>query len=133
MYVRTESGEIIEVHDNYHYPNKSEMVHVARAGYHHEFSSYCQERYGKLYLRPVVKPVDGVQSWQLLSKPWCKEFSRFDEDGKYVIEVSVDVCIATFDTVKEANQALGSFMSHHDWGGGWDAIEYKKEMNARIC
>ena len=57
MYVRTESGEIIEVHDNYHYPNKSEM----RARCHDELFGYWQERYEKLYLRPVVKPVEFEQ------------------------------------------------------------------------
>ena len=99
MYIKTESGEIIEFHDRHH-PERGKIS-----------SDNYSELYEKLYGSVGVKPVDGVLSWQLFA-------IRMNRDG--------EMCIATFETVKQANLALKSFCSARRFLSGWDAIEYKE-------
>ena len=101
MYVKTESGEIIEFHDRHH-PEPEEI----REDY--------KELYERLYGKVGVKPVDGKSLWQLVA-------IRMNRSG--------EACIATFDTVKQANQALESFCTGRRDLSGWDAVEYKKESS----
>ena len=86
MYIKTESGEIIEFHDRHH----PKIREISRDNY--------TELYEKIYGQVDVKPVDGKSSWQLFA-------IRMNRDG--------EMCLATFDTVKEANQALKSFCRAH--------------------
>lgn len=90
MYVKTESGEIIEFHDPLH----PEIRKISRDNY--------TELYEKLYARVGVKPVEGTPSWQLLS-------ARLDENGE-------EICLAMFDTFTEASDALGSLEEIYDEG-----------------
>ena len=98
MYVRTENGETIEIFVN--------DCHI------HEIREDDREYYAQCYSRPNVKPVEGTSLWQLF-------YARLNGDG--------EVCVATFDTVSKANEALRSLRST-DVDGGWDAIEYKNQM-----
>ena len=102
MYVRTENCEIVEVHDDYHHPDTLDILENRDDCY--------SELYEKLYHKPKVKPVDGTSSWQFFVE-------RLNGAG--------EICIATFDTVKEANEALKSFESDIERNRGWDAIGYK--------
>ena len=96
-YIRTESGEILGTYEVYR--------HV------HEIKKSSRKYHTEHYGRPFIKPVDGTSSWQLLS-------ARLDDDGE-------EICIAMFDTVKDASDALDSLDTVYREGGGWDAIEYK--------
>ena len=102
MYVKTESGEIIEFHDHHH-PERDEISH----------DNYS-ELYEKLYSRVGARPVEGVPSWQLFAM-------RMNRDG--------EMCIATFDTVEQANLALKSFCRDCQSRDGWDAVEYKSGLS----
>ena len=97
MYIRTEGGETLKIYGVYR--------HV------HEIKESVRERYTEDYGRPYIKPVDGASSWQLLS-------ARLDDNGE-------EICIATFDTLKKASDALDSLVEVYYEGGGWDAIEYE--------
>ena len=101
MYVRTENDEIIEFFDRHH-PEPKEI----REDY--------KELYEKLYGEVCVKPVNGEPSWQLIA-------IRMNDDR--------EVCIATFDTVKQANLALKAFCRDREKLNGWDAVEYKNRLN----
>ena len=106
MYVRTESDEIIEIHDDYYHPDTSDI----RA-----YKDDCySELYERLYDAPKVKPVKGTPSWQLL-------IQRFKNNE--------EICISTFDTVKRANNAIKSFKRAQEFHEGWDAIEYRESQN----
>ena len=100
MYIRMESGETLQIHGVYRHVHEIEESR----------REYYSENYGKAY----IKPVDGASSWQLLS-------ARLD-DGE-------EICIATFDTLKNASDALDSLEKVYREGGGWDAIEYKEPQN----
>ena len=106
MYVRTENDEVVEVHDVYYHPDTTEIIRHC--------DNYYSELYEKLYQDPKVKPIDGSSSWQL-------SLMRLNGDG--------EVCVATFDTVSKANEALRSFKAARITHEGWDAIEYKNERS----
>ena len=98
MYIRTESGQTLQIYGVYR--------HI------HEIEESRRERYSDYYGRPYIKPVDGASSWQLL-------LARLDDDSE-------EICIATFDTLKDASDALDSLEKIYSESGGWDAIEYKE-------
>ena len=102
MYIRMESGQTLQIYGVYR--------HI------HEIEESSRESYSDYYGRPYIKPVDGASSWQPLS-------ARLDDDSE-------EICIATFDTLKDASDALDSLEKVYRKSGGWDAIEYKEpEIN----
>ena len=121
MYIRIESGEIIEFHDP-HPPESGEMSRDDDG-----------ELYEKLYGSVGVKPVDGTPSWQLFAmrmnrdgaSSWQFLSAQLDDDGK-------EICIATFDTLEDASDTLDSFKEACCRGRRWDATAYKKSQINKV-
>ena len=103
MYIKTENGEIIEVNIT--------RLHVCDSGMRGR-----EENFYKRNGRPDVKPVAGTSSWQLFWIP---------------LGGVEEICIATFDTVKAANQAFKSIKWTRS-NEAWDATEYKKEISSKV-
>lgn len=103
MYVKTEDGKVIQVEQAY------KQIHEIRED---DLERFENNNYGK----PEVKPVNGTSSWQLFWKNLI--------GGK-------EICIATFDSVNAANNALSS-LRFTARNAGWDAIEYKEDLLSDI-